>query len=71
MSEKHLSFQTFVVVIPDPRQQSKVAYPLDEILLLCLTAVISGCDSFVEIAAYGDDKLEFLQLDKWTHNQGK
>lgn len=61
MSEKHLSFQSFMSEIPDPRQQSKVAYPLDEILLLCLSAVIAGCDSFVEIAAYGGEKLEFLQ----------
>jgi len=47
--------------IPDPRQQSKVAYPLDEILILCLSAVIAGCDSFVEISEYGDEKLDFLQ----------
>lgn len=61
MRKKHLSFQSFMSDIPDPRQQSKVAYPLDEILLLCLSAVISGCDSFVEIAEYGDEKLDFLQ----------
>lgn len=62
MSEKHLSFQSFMSNIPDPRQQSKVAYPLDEILILCLSAVIAGCDSFVEISEYGREKLEFLQI---------
>ena len=56
-----LRTQSFISDIPDPRQQSKVAYPLDEILLLCLVAVIAGCDSFVEIAEYGVEKLEFLR----------
>ena len=36
--------------MPDPRQRGKVMYPLDEILLLALLAVLAGADSFVEIA---------------------
>src|ERR1035438_5522826 len=28
--------------LPDPRQRGKVLYPLDEILLLCLLAVLAG-----------------------------
>ena len=61
MSKKHLSFQSFIKDIPDPRQQAKVAYPLDEIMVLSLAAVIAGCDNFVEIAEYGVEKLPFLQ----------
>ena len=39
--------------LDDPRQQAKVLYPLEEILLLCLCAVISGADCWVEVALYG------------------
>ena len=33
--------------LPDPRQRGKVIYPLDEVLLLCLLAVLAGAESFV------------------------
>ena len=39
--------------LPDPRQQGKVSYPLDEILLLCLLAVLAGAECFTEIALFG------------------
>jgi predicted transposase YbfD/YdcC len=47
--------------LPDPRQQGKVSYPLDEILLLCLLAVLAGAEGFTEIALFGVKKLEFLR----------
>jgi len=47
--------------LPDPRQRGKVLYPMDEILLLCLLAVISGAETFVDIALFGRMKLEFLR----------
>ena len=47
--------------LKDPRQLAKVLYPLDEVLLLCLLGVLAGCDSWVEIAKYGEKKLEFLR----------
>ena len=47
--------------LPDPRQQGKVTYPLDEILLLCLFAVLAGAECFTEIALFGVKKLEFLR----------
>lgn len=47
--------------LPDPRQPGKVTYPLDEILLLCLVAVLAGADCFTEIALFGVKKLEFLR----------
>ena len=46
---------------PDLRQPGKVTYPLDEILLLCLVAVLAGADCFTEIALFGVKKLEFLR----------
>ena len=36
-------------------------YPLEEILLLCLCAVISGADCWVEVALYGQQRLAFLR----------
>ena len=47
--------------LPDPRQRGKVIYPLDEVLLLCLLAVLAGAESFVEIARFGTKKLELLR----------
>jgi predicted transposase YbfD/YdcC len=45
----------------DPRQQGKVAYPLDEILLLCLLAVLAGAETIVDIALFGRKKLDLLR----------
>jgi len=47
--------------VEDPRQSGKVAYPLEEMLLQCLLAVLAGADSWVEIAEFGKKKLEFLR----------
>ena len=47
--------------LPDPRQRGKVVYPLDEVLLLCLLAVLAGAETFVDIARFGDKKLELLR----------
>jgi len=47
--------------MPDPRQRGKVAYPLNEILLLCLLAVIAGADSFTDIARFGRAKIALLR----------
>ena len=46
--------------LQDPRQPGKVSYPLDEILLLCLLAVLAGAECFTEIALFGVKKLDFL-----------
>ena len=47
--------------LTDPRQQSKVAYPLPEILLLCLIAVLAGAETIVDIALFGQKKLALLR----------
>ncbi len=44
-----------------PRQQSKVAYPLPDILLLCLIAVLAGAETLVDIALFGKRKLPQLR----------
>jgi predicted transposase YbfD/YdcC len=45
----------------DPRQAVKVVYPLDEVLLLALLAVLAGAETFVDIARFGDKKLDLLR----------
>ena len=47
--------------LTDPRQRGKVIYPLDEVLLLCLLAVLAGAETFVDIARFGEKKIELLR----------
>ena len=47
--------------LPDPRQLGKVVYPLAEVVLLCLLAVLGGAETFVDIARFGEKKLELLR----------
>jgi predicted transposase YbfD/YdcC len=56
-----ITFLEHFQALEDPRQVIKVWYPLDEILLLCLCAVICGAETFVDIADYGQNKLDFLR----------
>jgi predicted transposase YbfD/YdcC len=45
----------------DPRQLGKIVYPLDEVLILALVAVLAGAESFVDIARFGRMKVELLR----------
>lgn len=47
--------------MPDPRQRGKVIYPLDEVLLLCLVAVLGGAETFTDIARFGEKKIVLLR----------
>jgi predicted transposase YbfD/YdcC len=47
--------------LEDPRQSWKVVYPLPEILLVVLCAVMAGADDFVEIERWANRKLDFLR----------
>lgn len=47
--------------LSDPRQPGKVIYRLDEVLLLCLLAVLAGAETFVDIALFGEKKLNLLR----------
>lgn len=47
--------------LDDPRQQWRVVYPLPEILLLVLSATLSGMEDFVEIQLWGEERLGFLR----------
>jgi hypothetical protein len=47
--------------MPDNRQVGKVAYPLDEVLLLALIAVLARAEGFTDIARFGEKKLALLR----------
>lgn len=47
--------------LADPRQAGKVVYSLDEVLLLCLLAVLAGADTIIDIARFGEKKLALLR----------
>ena len=46
--------------LPDPRQRGKVTYPLDEVLPVCLLAVLAGAETFIDIARFGDKKAYYV-----------
>lgn len=56
-----VSFLEHFSALDDPRQAAKVLYPLDEVMLLVLCAVLSGADDFVEIVDWGRMRVDFLR----------
>jgi predicted transposase YbfD/YdcC len=47
--------------LPDPRIDRTKRYPLIEIILLIISATISGCEGWKEIKDFGDTKLDWLR----------
>ncbi len=47
--------------LTDPRQPGKVCYPLEEVLLLCLLAVLAGAETITDIAVFGMKKRDLLR----------
>src|ERR1700745_499378 len=56
-----VGFLSYFRDLKDSRQPGKVSYPLDEILLLCLLAVLAGAETIVDIALFGQKKLALLR----------
>jgi predicted transposase YbfD/YdcC len=55
------SFLNYFKDLPDYRQAGKVDYPLPEVLLLILLAVLAGAEAFTDIARFGEKKLDLLR----------
>lgn len=47
--------------VSDPRSDKNKLYPLEEILLLCICAVLSGAEGWEGIAEFGRDRLVWLR----------
>ena len=61
MSVENTLFEVFQGM-EDPRRTSgHYLYPLDELLFLTISAVISGVEDWVHIQAFGEDQLEWLR----------
>jgi predicted transposase YbfD/YdcC len=54
-------FLSYFSDLPDVRQRGKVMYPLAEVLLLCLLAVLAGAETVTDIARFGEKKLDLLR----------
>lgn len=59
--EESIVFLKYFRELPDPRQRGKVMYPLEEVLLLCLLAVLAGAETITDIARFGETKLTLLR----------
>jgi hypothetical protein len=56
--------------LSDSHQRGKDTYPLDEILLLALLAVLAGAESFVDIARFDCKKLALLRSRNIADGRG-
>ncbi len=60
-TETTLRLGDVFVGIRDPRQGTKVAHDLVELLVVAVCAVLVGADTFVEIEEWAEDNLEWLR----------
>lgn len=51
------AFLSHFDALTDGRQPGKMVYPLAEVLLLSLLAVLAGAETFTDIARFGEKKL--------------
>lgn len=62
-SQNSPTFSSFFTTMTDPRRtdKGKFLYPLEEILFLVISAVISGADNWTTISKFGKAKLSWLR----------
>jgi predicted transposase YbfD/YdcC len=63
-----VAFLYYFKDLPDSRQSGKVVYLLDEVLLFCLLAVLGGAETFVDIARFGEKKINLLRRFRPFHD---
>ena len=67
-TEGKLRLADVFVSITDPRQRNKTRYDLVEVLVVAVNGVLAGADTFVEIEAWANEKLDwFRQYLKLEH----
>lgn len=57
-TENKLSLADVFVGLGDPRQNSKVEHDLVELLVVAVCGVLAGADTFIEIEAWANEKLD-------------
>lgn len=55
------SILTHFAALPDPRRERRRLHRLLDLLAIAICAVVAGCDDWVEVAAYGRKKLDWLK----------
>ena len=60
-AERKIGLTDVWVGVRDPRQATKVEHDLVEMLVVAVAAVLAGADTFVEIEAWANEKLDWLQ----------
>lgn len=60
-TESRLRLADVFVSISDPRQAGKVEHDLVEVLVVAVSAVLVGADTFVEIELWAKERLEWLR----------
>jgi hypothetical protein len=60
-TEKGLRPRDVFVSITNPRQTKKSRYDLVEMLVIAVSGVLSGADTFVEIEAWANEKLDWFR----------
>lgn len=61
MCSDDVDLVTRLSALKDPRSSKNRLYPLEEILLLCICAVVSGAEGWEGIADFGRNKLAWLR----------
>jgi predicted transposase YbfD/YdcC len=59
--KEKLSLIEHFSIIPDPRLNRKKKYKLIDIIVISVCGMISGCNTFVDIAHYGESKQEWFK----------
>lgn len=60
-TENRMSLADVFVGIHDPRQAAKVEHELVELLVVAVCGVLAGADTFVEIEAWANEKLDWFR----------
>lgn len=53
---KKLTLEEVIEGIEEPRRQRSIIYPLDEVLIIMLLAVIYGATSYAKVEMFGKSK---------------
>ncbi len=63
LQKYHLVFHHFFSELKDPRRTTKGNHlcPLNEILFLCISAVVSGADNWTSVSLFGRSKINWLK----------
>jgi len=61
LAVSHREFISLFNELADPRIEGQLTYPLEEILFLVISAVLSGAEGWRKIVRYGDTKLDLLR----------